>query len=74
MNIKQRGWAVEKGKHAVGAKGAKTCTGLQSKPSRTAPYCAVNANLRKFAGIFRHGADVVLMQGAQEHEPKRMSS
>ena len=53
-------------------KRAQTCTGLQSKPSPTAPYSAVNANLQKFAGIFRHGADVALKQGVQEHEAKRM--
>ena len=31
-------------------------------------------NLRKFAGIFHRGADVALMQGAHEHEAKRMGS
>ena len=48
--------------------------GLQTKPSRTAPYSAINANLRKFSGIFRHGADVALMQGVLEHEAKGMGS
>ena len=61
MNMKQRGWGVEKRKHAVGAKGDQTCTGLQTQPSPTAPYKVVNANLRKFGGVFRHGADVALM-------------
>ena len=54
-------------------KGASTCTGLQTKPP-TAPYSAINANLRKFAGIFRNGADVALMQGSPEHETKWMGS
>ena len=74
MNMKLRGWGVEKRKHTVGAKGAQTCTGLQTKPSPTAPYSVVNANLRKFAGIFRHSADVVLMQGVLQHEAKEMGS
>ena len=67
-------WVVEKWKPAVGAKGAQTCTGLQTKTSPTAPYCAVHANLRKFAGIFWNGADVALMQGAHEHEAKGVGS
>ena len=72
MNMKQRGWEVEIRKAAVGANGAQTCTGLQTKILCTTPYSAVNVILRKFSGIFRHGADVVLMQGAHEHEAKRM--
>ena len=70
--MKQRYWGVEKRKHTVGAKGAQTCTGLKSKTSPTAPYSAVKANLRKFAGIFQNGADVAQMQGAREHETKGM--
>ena len=58
-----RGWGFEKQKPPVGAKGVQTCTCLQTKPSSTAPYNVVNANLRKFGSIFRHGADVALMQG-----------
>ena len=72
MNIKQRGWGVEKRKPAVGAKRTQTCTGQQTQPSTTAPYNVVNANFRNFGGIFRHGADVALMQGAHEHEAKVM--
>ena len=56
------------------AKIALTCTGLRTKRFRTAPYSVVNANIRKFAVIFRDGADVALMQGAHEHEAKRMGS
>ena len=52
----------------MGAIGAQTCTGLETKPSPTAPYNAVNGNLRKFSGIFQHGAEVALMQGAHELE------
>ena len=74
MNIKQGGWGVEKQKPAVGAKGVQSCTGLQTKPSATAPCNVVNANLRNFGGIFRHGADVALKQGAHEHETKGMRS
>ena len=74
MNMKQRGWEVHKRKHAVGAKSAQTCTGLQIKRFRIAPYSVVNANFRKFEGIFRDGANVALMQGAHEHEAKRMGS
>ena len=74
MNIKQRGWGAEKRKPAVDAKGTQTCTGLQTQPSPTVPYNAVNANFRKFGVLFRHGADVALMQGAHEHEAKRMRS
>ena len=74
MNMKQRGWRVEKRKHAVVAKGAQTCTGLQIKRFGTAPYSVVNAISRKFAGNFRHGADVALMQCAHEHKARRMGS
>ena len=74
MNMKSREWGVETSKSAVDSNGAQTCTGLQSKPSPTAPYSAVNANLQKFAGIFRHGADVALKQRVQEHEAKRMEN
>ena len=68
--MKLRGCGVEKQKLAVGAKCAQTCMGLQTKTSPTAPYSVVNANLRKFGGIFRHGADVALMQGVLEHKAK----
>ena len=74
MNLKQRGWEVEIRKPAVGANGAQTCTGLQTNPPCTTPYSAVNANLCKFRGIFRRGDHVALMQGAHEHETKRMGS
>ena len=74
MNMKQRGWGVEIWKPAVGANGAQTCTGLQAKPRCYTLYSAVNANLRKVGSIIRHGADFVLMQGAHEHEAKRMGS
>ena len=76
MNMKQRGGAVEKRKPAVGAKSAQTCTGQQTQPSPTAPYNVVKVNLRIFWCIFRHGADVALMQGALEYEKeaKRMDS
>ena len=74
MNMKQRGMGVEIWTPAVGANGAQTCTVLQTKPLCSTRYCAVNANLRKFGGIFRNGADVALMQGAHEHETKRMGS
>ena len=67
MNMKDEGWAVEKRKPVDGAKGSQTCTGQKTQPSPIAPYNVVNTNLRKFAGIFRHGADVPLMQGAHEH-------
>ena len=53
-----------------GAKGAKTCTALYTKPSPTAPYSAVNGNLLKFAGIFQHGTEVALMKGTQKQELK----
>ena len=72
--MKPTGWGVEILKPAVGSKGAQTCTGLQTKPSPTAPYSVFNANLRKFAGILRNGADVALMQGAHQHETKGMES
>ena len=74
MNIKQKGWVVEKRNPAVGANGTQTITGQQTQPSPTAPYSAGNANLRKFAGIFRHGADVALTEGAHEYKGKRMGS
>ena len=74
MDMKQRGWEVEKGKHAVSAKGAQTCTGLQTKRFRTTAYSVVNANFRKFESIFRDDADVSQMQGAYEHEAKEMGS
>ena len=31
-------------------------------------------HFRTFVGIFRHGADVALMQGVLEHEAKGMGS
>ena len=65
---------IEKRKHAVGAKGVQTCTGLQTKRFHTAPSSVVNASVRKLAGIFRDGADVALMQGAHEHEAKMIGS
>ena len=65
--MKQRGWGVEKRKYAVGAKGTQTCTGLKTKPFRTALYSVGNANFLKFEGIFRDGADVALVHGAHEH-------
>ena len=48
--------------------------GLQTLLFPTALYNAVNANLRKFAGTIRHRADIALMQGAHEHQAKRMES
>ena len=74
MNIKQKGWAVEKRNPAVGANGTQTITGQQTQLSPTAPYSAVNVNSQKFAGIFRHGTDVALMEGAHEYKAKRMGS
>ena len=74
MNMKERGWGVEIWRPAVGANGAKTCTGLQIKPVCSTPYSVVYANLRKFGGIFRYCADVALMQGSHEHETKRKGS
>ena len=74
MNMKLRGWGAEISKPTVGLNGAQTCTGLQTKPSTTAPYSAAMENLRIFADIFRHGADVALMQCAYEHEAKGMGS
>ena len=74
MNMKQSGWGVELWKSAVGAHGAQTCTVLETKPPCTTPYIDVNSNFRKSGGIFRHGADVALMQGAHQHEAKRMGS
>ena len=74
MNMKLRGWGVEIRKPAVGLNCAQTCTGLQTKPSPTAPYSAGMKNLRKFAGNFHYGADVALMQCAHEHEVKGMGS
>ena len=47
---------------------------MQTKRFRTATYSVVNANFRKFEGIFWVGADVALMQGAHEHEAKMMGS
>ena len=70
MNMKQRGWGVEIWKPAVGSNGIQTCTGLQIKPRFSSPESAVNANLRKFRGIFRYFAHVALMQGAHDHEAK----
>ena len=61
-------------KTAVGTNGAQTPMELQTKSFCTAPYIAVNANLRKFGGILRHGADVALTQGAHEYKAKRMGS
>ena len=61
MNMKQRGWRVEIWKPAVGTNGAQTSTGLEIKPRCFTPYSAVIANLHKFGGIFRYGADVALM-------------
>ena len=74
MNMKQSGWGVELWKSAVGANGAQTCTVLETKLPCTTQYIAVNSNFRKFGGIFRHGADVALMQSAHQHEAKRMGS
>ena len=74
MNVKQRGWEVEKGKPTVGGKRTQTCTGQQTQPSPNARYNVVNGNLRNFGGIFRHGADTALYQGAHEHEVKEMGS
>ena len=74
MNMKKSGWGVEIWKSAVGANGAQTCTVMETKLTYTTPYIAVNSNFRKFGGIFRHGADVALMQGAHQHEAKRMES
>ena len=74
MNMKQRRWGVEHGRHAVGAKAAQLCTGLQTNRFRIAPYSVINANFTKFASIFRDGADVALKQGTHEHEAKRMGS
>ena len=74
MNIKQKGWAVEKRNPAVCANGTQTITDQQTQPSPTASYFAVNANSRQFAGIFRLGADVALMEGAHEYKAKRMGS
>ena len=42
--------------------------------SHRAYYSAVMEYLRKFAGIFRHSANVALIQGAHEHEAKRLRS
>ena len=53
---------------------AQTCTGLETKPSPTAPYSAGMENLRKFACNFHHGPDAALMQGAHENEVKGMGS
>ena len=54
---------------------AQKCNQAQNtKPSRTAPYSAVNANLPKFPGIFRHDADDALMHGVLEHEAKKIGS
>ena len=72
MKMKQRGWGVKEKKHAVGAKVTQTCTGLQTKRFRTEPLSVVNANFGKFEGIFRDGANAVLIQGAHEHEAKGM--
>ena len=55
-------------------KDIKTCTGLQTNPSPTAPYSAVNGNLRKFTGGLQHGAEVAPMQGTHEKEAKGMGS
>ena len=74
MNMKQRGWGVEIRKPAVSANGVKTCMGLQTKPLCSTPYIAVYVNLRTFDGIFRYGEDDTLMQGAHEHEAKKMGS
>ena len=74
MNTKHRGWGVEICKPAVVANGVQTCTGLQIKPLCFTPYSAVSVNLRKMWGIFRHGADFALIQGAHEHEARRMGS
>ena len=76
MNTKQRVWVFEKRKPAVGAKGFQTSTGQQTQPSPTAPapYNIVNANLRKFGGIFRYDADFAVMQCAHEHVTERMGS
>ena len=74
MNMKQGGWGVEIWKSAVGSNGAQTCTGLQTKLLCSSPYSAVNANLCKFGGIFRLGADVALKEVAREHEGKRVGS
>ena len=72
MNLKQRGYEFEIWKPEVGANGAQTCTGLQTKPLRSTPYSAVNANFLKFGGIFRYGTHVALMQSTRAHEAKRM--
>ena len=61
---------MKKRKQAVGTKGAQTCTYLQTHPYPTAAYNVLNANLRKFGGIFRHGAHVALLQDAYEHETR----
>ena len=74
MNINQKGSGVEIRRYAVGANAAQTCTGLQTKPVCSKLYNVVNANLLKFGGILRYGADVALMQGAHQHEAKRMGS
>ena len=74
MGMKQKEWGVEERKHAVGAKGDQIRAGLQTKRIRTAAYSVVNANFRKFEGIFRHGSDVALLQDAHEDEAKRTGS
>ena len=74
LNMKQTGWGVEIWKPAVGVNGTQTCKGLQTKALCSTPYSAVFANLSKFRGIFGHDADVAPMQGAHEHEAKRMGS
>ena len=54
---------------------AQKCNQTQkTKPSRTAPYSAVYANLPKFPGIFRHDGDDALMQVVIEHEAKKIGS
>ena len=74
MNTKQSEWGVKIGKPAVCVNGAKTCTGMTTKPVCSTTYSVVYANLHKFGGIFRYGADVVLTEDAHEHEAKRMGS
>ena len=49
---------VENRRHAVGAKAGKPVRASKIKRFRTAPYSVVNANFRKFDGIFRDGAEL----------------
>ena len=69
MKRKQWGRRAKKCKAWAGAKGIPTGTGLQTAPSRTAPYRVVNGNLRKFRATYR---PVQCLHQRQVHKKRKL--